>query len=338
MLFKDDAVARAQHDAIRNNVGWYKWTHDLLEVTGTDAASFLDYLYVNSIAKTPIGRSKYTTMLDESGGIIDDVIVLHMGEDYFWVSTLYLPELVEWIDDKKGDLDVKYRDITPETEMYAVQGPKAKAFMNKIVGIPVDDMKYFSIKDNTIGDIKVKVHRSGFTGELGYEIYCDPKDNLIVEKALIEAGEEFNAVKITVLEVMVRSIAGEKGYVLRQDILGLNPFEADMGWAVDMTKDFIGKAATEKVKEEGPKRQLVGLEFDAYNDINQGEIVKINGIKVGTVTAAMYGYTIDQNIGYAVVERAKAPIGTEVRIGLNNVPAKIVDKIWYDPENKRARA
>lgn len=338
MLFENDAVARAQHNAVRNNVGWYKWTHDLLEVTGADAASFLDSLYVNSIAKTPIGRSKYTTMLDEEGRITDDVIVFHMGKDYFWVSTLYLPELVEWIDAKKGDLEVKYRDITYETDMYAVQGPNARALVNKIVCEPIDDLKYFSFKDNTIDGVKVKIHRSGFTGELGYEIYCESKDSPIVKKALTEAGAELNAEKITVLEVIVRGLAGEKGYVLRQDIFGLNPFEADMGWAVDMSKDFIGKAATEKVKEEGPKRQLVGLEFDVYNDINQGEIVRINGIKAGTVTAMMYGYTIDKNIGYAVVDRALAPIGSEVRIGMNKIPAKVVDRIWYDPEGKRARA
>ena len=294
MLFKDDKVARAEHDAIRNNVGWYKWTHDLLEVTGADAASFLDSLYVNSIAKMPIGRSKYTTMLNEDGQIIDDVIVFHMGEDYYWVSTLYIPELMEWIDTKKGDLDVQYKDLTYETEMYSVQGPNSRALMNKIVGESVDDQKYFTIKDNKINGINVKVHRGGFTGELGFEIYCDPNDKAIVEKAIAKAGAELNATKMTVLEVIVRSLPGEKGYVLRQDIYGLNPFEADMGWAVDMSKDFIGKAATEKVQEEGPKRQLVGLEFDAYNDISQGEIVRVNGIRVGIVTAMMYGYTIDK--------------------------------------------
>jgi aminomethyltransferase len=339
MLFKDNKVARTQHNAIRNNAGWYKWTHDLLEVTGADAAGFLDSIYVNSVAKAPIGRSKYTTMLDEEGRIIDDVIVSHIGENCFWVSTLYLPELVKWIDVKKGNFSVKYRDITHETEMYAVQGPASGAMVNKIVGESVDGMKYFSIKDNTIGKIKVKIHRSGFTGELGYEIYCKPKDDLAVEKALTEAGAEFKATKITVLEVAVRSVPCEKGFVLRQDIFGLNPFEADMGWAVDMSKEFIGKAAVAKVKKEGPKRRLVGLEFDtSYNDINQGEIVKVNGVKVGTVTAAIYGYTIDKYIGYAVVDRVKALIGTEVKVGINNVPAKIVDRIWYDPEGKRARA
>ena len=338
MLFKDDKVARAQHNQVRNNVGWYKWTHDLVEITGADAARFLDSLYVNSIGKTAIGRSKYTTMLDDEGGIIDDVIVFHMGEDYYWVSTLYLPELLEWIEAKKGDLDIEYKDLTYEKEMYAIQGPNSRAFVNKIVDEAVDDQKYFSIRDNTIGDIKVKVHRGGFTGELGYEIYCDMKDKALVETALSKAGIEFNAPKITVLEVIVRSLPGEKGYVLRQDIFGLNPFEADMGWAVDMSKDFIGKAATEKVKEEGPKRQLVGLEYDAYNDINQGEIVRCNGVIAGKVTAMTYGYTIDKNIGYAVVDRAKAPIGSIALIGPNKIPAKVVDRIWYDTENKRPRS
>ena len=314
MLFKDDAVARAQHDAIRNNVGWYNWTHDLLEVTGSDAAKFLDFIYVNSIAKMTIGRSKYTTMLNEGGTIIDDVIVFRMGENDFWVSTLYLSELVTWIDAKKGDLDVKYKDVTAKTTMYAVQGPNSRAMVNKIVSNPVDDMKYFSTKENTIGDVKVIIHRSGFTGELGYEIYSDTKDGPFIEKAIIEASSKFNAVKITVLEVMVRSIPGEKGYVLRQDLLGLNPFEADMGWTVDMSKNFIGKDVLVKVKEEGPKCQLVGIEFDAYNDISQGEIVKVNGVKVGTVKAAMYGYTTDRNIGYAVVDKTKASIGAEVKV------------------------
>jgi aminomethyltransferase len=337
MLFKDDKVARAQHDAVRNNVGWYRWTHDLLEVSGSDTASFLDTIYVNSIAKMPVGRTKYTTSLDEGGGIIDDVIVFHLGENYWWVSTLYGPELKEWIDAKKGDLDVKYRDIRDETEMYAVQGPNSRALMNKIVAESVDELKYFTIKDNTISGAKVKIHRGGYTGELGYEIYCSPNDVPVIEKALTKAGAEFKAVKLTTLEVYVRGLPGEKGYVLRQDILGLNPFEADMGWAVDMSKDFIGKAATEKVKEEGPKRQLVGLEFNGYNDINQGELVRIKGLTAGVVTNMIYGFTIDKNIGYAVVEREKVPIGAEVQIGSNRIPAKVVDRIWYDPENKRPR-
>ena len=317
MLFKDDKVARAQHEAVRNNVGWFRWTHDLLEVTGADAAIFLDYIYVNSIAKTRIGRSKYTTMLNENGRIIDDVIVMRMGEEHFWISTLYLPELVRWIEEKKGDYKIAYKDLTDEMDMYAVQGPNSRVLLDKIADSPVDGLKYFAIKNGAVGEAKVTFHRSGFTGELGYEIFCSRKDSAVVNEALKTSGAELDAVNLDVLEVYVRGLAGEKGYVLRQDLLGLNPLEADMGWAVDWSKDFIGKDVLERVKEEGPKRQLVGLEIetDSYNDIDQGDLVKLYGIKVGFVTAVMYGYTVEKNIGYAVVDRKKASIGTDVKLG-----------------------
>lgn len=339
MLFRDDATARAQHNAVRDNVGWYRWTHDLLEVSGSDAMIFLDYIYANSIMKTKIGKSKYTTMLDENGGIIDDVIVMHMKEDYFWISTLYLPELVEWIESKKGNYNIEYRDITSEKDMYAVQGPNSRKLLNKITKSTVDELKYFSIMSNSVGGALVTIHRSGFTGELGFEIFCDKEDSDTVNKALQVAGSELDAVNLDVLEVYVRGLPGEKGYVLRQDLLGLTPFEADMGWAVDMSKDFIGKAALVKNKEGGPRRQLAGIEFDtsSYNDIDQCDSIKINGINVGYVTAAMYGYTIDKNIGYAVVDRKKAPVGSKVLVGSNNVPARIVNRSWYDTENKRPR-
>ena len=89
MLFREDTVARAQHQAVRENAGWYRWTHDLVEVKGPDALKFLDYLCVNSIAKAEVSRTKYTTLLNEEGKIIDDTIVMHMGENLYWVSTLY---------------------------------------------------------------------------------------------------------------------------------------------------------------------------------------------------------------------------------------------------------
>lgn len=330
MLFKEDHVARAQHAAVRNNAGWYRWNHDLVEVTGADATRFLDYIFVGPIAKTPVGCSKYTTMLNEDGQIIDDVIVTHVGEEYYWISTLYAPELMAWIDQKKGELDVTCREITGETAMVAVQGPKSKDLVNRLVAEPVDSLKRFTLVDATIGDIAVKVHRGGFTGELGYEIFCDMADSQAIEKAIGEAGKEFDAVHLTVLEVYVRSLPGEKGLVLRQDLYGLSPYEADLGWSVDLSKDFIGKEATERVKEEGPKRKLVGLEFEAesYEDITQGERVRIQGVDAGRVTAAMYGYTVDKNIGFAVVDADKAATGAKVQVGPNRSPAVIVERRW----------
>jgi aminomethyltransferase len=330
MLFKEDNIARAQHDAVRKNIGWYRWTHDLLEVTGTDSTRFLDYIFVNSIAKAPVGRSKYTTMLNEDGQIIDDVIVTHMGENYYWISTLYIPEMIQWIDSHKGNLDVGYGELTYKVDMYSIQGPNSLEMVNKLVTLPVNSLKRFAMEENKVGNIAVKVHRSGFTGENGYEISCDIADTKALENAIRETGKQINAVELTVLEVYVRSLPVEKGFALRQDFYGLNPFECDLGWSVDMEKEFIGKEATQRFKEESPKRKLVGIEYEAvsYEDITQGERISLHGRDVGFVRAAIYGYTVEKNIGFAIIDVGKAGAGDRVEVGPNRSPAVIVNKQW----------
>jgi glycine cleavage system aminomethyltransferase T len=330
MLFKTDDKARAQHNAVRKNVGWYRWTHDLVEVTGADSTKFLDYLYVNSIAELPIGHSKYTTMLNEEGKIVDDVIVTHVGENSYWVSTLYAPKLLPWIDECKGNKDVSCKNITYEVDMYAVQGPNSLIMMNALLDSPVDELGRFQMEDNAIGNISVRIHRSGFTGELGYEVYCDISDSAAVKEAIRKAGITCDATEMDILEVYVRSLSMEKGFALRQDMYGLTPYEAGLGWSVDLNKDFIGKEALEYAREVGLSQRLVGLEFEAesYEDINQGERIRLRGRDIGLVRAAIYGYTVDKNIGFAVVDVRFSEPGTRVEIGCNNSPAIIVEKQW----------
>lgn len=330
MLFKTDDKARTQHDAVRNNIGWYRWTHDLVEVKGSDAEELLDYLYVNSIAGAPIGRSKYTTMLNEEGKIIDDVIVTHRGENLYWVSTLYAPKLIPWIEKYADGKDVECKNITYDVDMYAIQGPNSPKMMNALLGTPIDDLKRFQMEDNTVDGITVQVHRSGFTGEIGYEIYCDIKDSESVAQAIRKAAKDCDAMEMTILEVYVRSLPMEKGLALRQDMYGLTPYEVGLEWSVNLSKDFVGKEALAQAAEEGPVQKLVGLEFEAesYEDINQSEHIRMQGRNIGLVRAAIYGYTIDKNIGFAVVDARFAEPGTRVEIGTNNSPAIIVEKQW----------
>ena len=330
MLFREDTVARAQHQAVRENAGWYRWTHDLVEVKGTDALKFLDHLFVNNIAKADIGRTKYTTMLNEDGKIIDDTIVMHMGENLYWVSTLYAPQMIKWMDAHKGENDITYRDMTQDMDMYAVQGPKSPAVLNTLLSHPVDALKRFQVADNKIGDIPVIIHHSGFTGENGFEIYCDMNDSAAVKEAIRDTCEVHSAPELTILEVYVRSLPVEKGFALRQDMYLMTPYECGLEWSVDLSKDFIGRDALVKAKEEGPKWVLVGLEYlaESYEDIAQMEIVYHKGVPCGRVKAAIYGYTVDKNIGYAVIDARKAIIGRAVTVGCNNSPAVIVKKGW----------
>lgn len=338
--YLNDASKKSQHEAVRNAVGWYYFTHQLLEVTGADAIVFLDKIYVNPVAKTKVGGAKYTTMLNEDGIIIDDVVIFHLEENKYWISTLYISKLIEWLDNHKDASNVEYKDITGNTDMYAVQGPKSKEMLNAFLIEKVDDQRYYSIRENKIDDVPVKISRSGFTGEIGYEIYVASGNRGLVESKLAEYGKDFGAMRITEMEVMVMSLPSEKGYNLMCDIGGINPFEAGFEGAIDWSKDFIGKAALEKVKAQGSKRKLLGFAVDgdsahiaARNWGGPGAAVLVNGEEVGRVTKFTYGFSVGTLIGYALVDNSKVKVGDKVVI--NGYDAKISDRIWYDLENKR---
>ena len=122
-VYKYDDMKRAEHMAVRTTVGWYLWTHQLVEVTGPDCTAFLEYIFPKNIGNLAVGRERYTTMLDEAGEIIDDVVVFRMEEKKFWISTLFRKDMFRWFESHKSSFDVSWTDITPQWEMYAVQGP-----------------------------------------------------------------------------------------------------------------------------------------------------------------------------------------------------------------------
>lgn len=332
MLFREDTVARAEHNAVRENVGWYRWTHDLVEVSGKEAGALLDYLCVNDIAGAAVGQTKYTAILNEEGKLVDDTIVMRMGEETYWVSTVYAPRFQPWLLKHKGEKEVEMKELTWDIDMYAVQGPNSPAFMNAILTNPVDDLKRFRVADNKIGDVDVKIHRSGFTGENGYEIYCSMADSPKIAEAIRAKESQFNAKELRTLEVYVRSLPMEKGFALRQDMYGLTPYECGLGWSVKLEKDFVGKEALVKAKEEGPQYKLVGLELDpereSYEDIAQNEVACYKGVQVGIVRQMIYGYTVDKNIGFAIVDIKHAVPGTVLELGSNRAKATVCDKTF----------
>ena len=305
---KNETNVRKEHEAIRNSVGYYDFTHQLLEVKGPDAQAFLNKMLVASIGKMEIGEAKYTTMLNDDGIIIDDVIVFRVEKEVFWISTLYIDALIAWFDAHKENAKVEYRDITEKTTMYAVQGPDSRAVLNDFLKDNIDSMKYFTIENNMVGDIPVKIARSGYTGELGFEIYCSPEDKTFIEEKLADSGKQFDIKKITT-DVIITSLPREKGFVLMSDLAGTNPLEADFGWTVDWNKDFVGKSALEKVKANGAKRKLIGftVEDDAAQ-VKPGADVKVGGLVAGKVTMFTYGYTVEKNIGFALVDVDKAKL------------------------------
>ena len=317
MLFREDKVARADAEAVRKNVGWYCWTHDLVEVRGADAHQLLDYICVNNISET-VGVSKYTTMLNDEGKILDDTIVTCMAENTYWVSTLYGPKFQPLLEQYKKDLDVEWEDLTNVIGMYAVQGPNSAAMLDSVLETPIGDMKRFRMAENKIGDLPVKLHRSGFTGENGFEVYVKREELPQLHDILEKASEKFDGRELKTLEVYVRSLPMEKGLALKQDMAGLTPGEAGLGWSVHMDKDFHGKEALENYEEE---YKLIGIVLDegreSYEDICQNEVLCHKGVQCGIVRQMIYGYTVEKNIGFAIVDKKFTEPGTVLTAGPN---------------------
>lgn len=330
---KDDVNLRSEHEGMRERVGFHDFTHEMLEVRGPDAGIFLDKMFVADISGSSVGEGKYTTMLNESGAITDDLIVFRMEDDMYWVSTLYIKEMLAWFNVHIAGFDVELKDIKDVTTMYAIQGPRSADTLNNFLAENIDDLKFSWITDNKIGDIPVQVARFGFTGELGYELYFAPEHVPLVEAKLFESGKPYDIIEVQ-SDVVLSSLPSEKGYVLMRDVQEINPVEAGLGWTVDWSKDFIGKEAIESSRGN-PSRSLVGFTVDNDDQVELESDITLDGKVVGKVTNCTYGYTVEQTIGFALIDNALASIGDKVTIGDPEVKATLTDRVFYDSKNVR---
>jgi Glycine cleavage system T protein (aminomethyltransferase) len=321
-VYKNDDMKRSEHMAVRNTVGWYLWTHQLLEVTGEDAAAFLDMIFPKNIANLKVGAERYTTMLDENAEIIDDVVVLRMEEKKYWVSTLFIHYMIPWFDAHKGNYQVEYVNVTKNWDMYAVQGPKSLDTINALVKEHVDELKFFNIRDNEIDGIPVKINRAGFTGEkLGYEIYVSPEKSDEVEEKLRATAAKFGGKEVTEFQVLAWTLPTEAGFYYMRDLRHTNPFEVGLDGGINFDKEFIGKKALLKIKTEGAAREILGftLADDDYAILSAhlcdpGEPVLFNGEQLGRVHKLIYGYVKEQNIGYIFAKKGILNIGDHVSL------------------------
>jgi aminomethyltransferase len=321
-VYKFDDMKRSEHMAVRDAVGWYLWTHQLVEVTGKDAAAFLDYIFPKNISNLKNGRERYTTMLDENAQIIDDVVVFRMEDEKFWISTLFKMMMFPWFEAHKGSYQVEFKDITKEWEMYAVQGPRSIEMVNALVKNPVDNQKFFEMKANEIDGIPVYVNRAGFTGEkLGYELYFPKAEAPAQEEKLRALAPNFGGREVTEFQVMAWTLPCEAGFYYMRDLRHTNPYEVGLANGINFDKDFIGKEALMKIRDEGPAREVVGFTV-AEDNIhikgrhmgNEGEKVFVDGEEIGRVMKIVYSYVNEINNGLIICKKGVLKAGDHVSL------------------------
>lgn len=319
-VYKYDEMKRSEHMAVRNTVGWYLWTHQLVEVTGADCIEFLEYIFPKNIGTLSIGRERYTTMLNEKGEIIDDVVVFRMDDKKFWISTLFRADMFLWFEAHKGAFDVSWTDITPQWEMYAVQGPRSLEMVNALAASPVDDQKFFEIRANEIDGVSVYINRAGYTGEkLGYEIYFPKAEAPAMETKLRTLAETLDGREVTEFQVMAWTLPCEAGFFYMRDLRHTNPFEVGLEGGINWEKDFIGKEALAKVREEGAAREVFGftvadvdIHIKGRNMGNEGEFVYKDGEYIGRCMKITYSYVNEINNGTVICKKGVLKHGDKV--------------------------
>jgi aminomethyltransferase len=324
------------------------------EVTGPDAEALLQYCCTRDIRKLSTGQVVYTAMCYENGGMIDDGTVFRLGQNLFrWIggddySGIWLREQAE-----KMGYKAWVRSSTDQLHNIAVQGPASRDILKEIMWTSpaqpsIAELEWFRFTVARIGHfegIPLVVSRTGYTGELGYEIFCHPKHALEVFDAVWNAGQK-HGLKPMGLEAldMVRIEAGLifANYEFTSET---DPFEAGIGFTVPLKSkqdDFIGKTALLERKEH-PRRKLVGLEVDSNEAVGHGDCVHIGRAQVGVVTSGMRSPKLGKNIALARMDALNSSVGTEVEIGKGDghskrLPARIVKFAHYDPEKTRPRS
>ena len=324
------------------------------EITGPDSEALCQYLFTRNMKTLPVGGVVYTAMCYEHGGMIDDGTVFRLGKDNFrWIGgTDYGGEWIRQQADKLG-LKVLIRASTDMQHNIAVQGPESRDLLKKIIWTAphqptLEELSWFRFAPARIGGehgVPVVVSRTGYTGELGYEIFCHPKHAKDVFDSVWETGQE-HGLKPMGLEAldMVRIEAGLifAGYDFTDQT---DPFEAGIGFTVPLkskTDDFIGRDALIRRKET-PARKLVGLDIDGNVDVAHGDGVYIGRAQVGEITSSMRSPVLGKNIALARVDVAHYQVGTIIEIGkldghIKRLPATIVPFAHYDPTKSKPRS
>lgn len=314
-----------------------------VEITGPDATRFVQMLTPRNLSKLAIGQCKYILITNADGGILNDPILLRLDENHYWIS-LADSDVLLWAQGLavNSGMDVCIRE--PDVSPLQLQGPRSGDIMTALFGEEIMDLRYYWLREIELDGIPLVVSRTGWSSELGYEIYLrdGARGGELWEK-IMAAGQPFG-LKPGHTSTIRRIEGGMLSYHADADI-NTNPYELGMDRLVDldMEADFIGKAALRRIHDDGVSRKQVGLHIECAPLPGPNTTfwpVSADGGIIGKVTSAVYSPRLEQNIALAMVAIGHSALGTVLDVETATGPAKatIVDKPFYDPKKKIATA
>ena len=330
-----------EFDALLNGVTlWDVAVERCLEISGPDGFRFAQLLTPRDLSKCAVGQAKYVLIVDSDGGIVNDPVLTRMEENTFWFALASSDALLfaRGLKNAYPDLDVtiKEADVAP----LQVQGPKSKDLMVKLLGEDILDLKYYFWTNAKIAGVPVVVTRTGWTSEVGYEVYTtDTSRGNEVYEAIMEAGQEFGIVPTGPSDI--RRIEGAIFNWGADMTYEHNPIEMGLDRLVDwdtLSDDAsISMAALRTIRDAGVDQRIVGVEIDgeAFPALNNVKWpASSGGAEVGTVTSAIYSPRLEKNIGFAWVPNELAELGSSFKVATEwgDRDATVVEMPFVDPK------
>jgi aminomethyltransferase len=337
----------AEHEATRNasNI-WDESPLRKWDMKGPDALALADVLFTNDMSALEVGQVRYGAICDEDGQMIMDGTIFKLADDHCFSITSYDSDL-DWYRQVASDrgLNVDVEDVTPEMPHLQVQGPKSREILSGITdGVDLSELRYFRFVENaTVGGVPCLFSRTGYSGELGYELYCKPEQAADLWNAVLEAGKPHGMLPIGLSAI--ETIRIESG-LLFPDIdyfpHKTDPYEVRLDKLVKLDKpgDFIGKDALKRIASEGTPRLLTTLRIEGDETPEYGAAVTRDGNEVGIVRSPARSVTYADQIAMAAIDRELNSEGTRVEVALGDgtVGAFVAPFPLYDTEKTRPRS
>ncbi len=330
---------KEEQEAVRTAAGIFDVSHmGRYEVRGARAGELLQGLVTNDLSRLAPNRAQYNLLCLPDGGIIDDLVVYRSETSWLVVVNAANREKdLAWLREHASTSDdaVEVVDRSDELALIALQGPEA-ARMLPVEGVDLDDVPYFGMVSGLLAGAGAPslVSRTGYTGEDGFELFVPSNSVGAVWDALIAAGARpcgLAARDVCRLEAGLRLYGSDMDEQT-------NPYEAGLGWTVKLAKgDFVGREALRRSKDEGPRRELVGLGCADRTIPRHGATVSLDGREIGSVTSGTYSFWLRRGIGMASVSAAVAPVGTRLQVGTRSGEgvAEVVSLPFYRGSARR---
>lgn len=305
-----------EHHTVRNGVGVFDVSHmGEFVLRGPNALALIQKVSANDASVLTDGKVQYSYLPNASGGVVDDLLVYRFSEDeyYLVVNASNIEKDWDWIVSHNTE-GAEMENISDDLCLFAVQGPKATATLQKLTEVDLSAMEYYTFKRGTLAGIdEVLISATGYTGAGGFEIYVEAEKAEAMWNAIFEAGAEFG---IKPVGLGARdTLRLEKGYCLYGNDIDdtTSPLEAGLGWVTKFTKEFTNSAALKAHKEQGVLRKLIGFEL-LEKGIPRGhyELCTADGEKLGEVTSGTISPTLQKGIGLGYVPTNLAKPGTEL--------------------------